>query len=82
MKQVDFLITTDTGQDVAATVAVEDGKLRVLSGDRVLVTRLRIRSGVYMGGDKTIMPKDPGFLDALHVAFSGSRLRATEPYEP
>jgi len=81
MKQVDFLEITDTGQDIVATVAVEEGKLRVLSGDRLMVTRLRLRSGVYMGGGKTILPKDPEFLDALHIAFSGSRLRATEPYE-
>ena len=81
MKVVDIIMSDKTETANVATVTVTAGKLVVLDGDERLIGDLGMFSGVIDRKGKRIMPKDPGFLDALHVAFSDSRLRATKPYE-
>ena len=82
MDAVDFLTFDDDGaQSVLATVTAEGGRLRTVAGSAAAVARLRLRDGVLKIGGGLVFPTDGrAFLDALSVAFSGSRLRATEPY--
>ena len=80
MKKVDFLETTESGQQVIATITVENGQVRTLSGSNHLAESLRLAGGVTTNGRNNIQPADAGFLEALHIAFSGSMLRATKPY--
>lgn len=78
MKQVDFLETLKKGQRVIVTITVEDGKLRVIKGDRRFVTRMGLRYGVVGRRQKVFTPKDGDrFLEELQYVFSGSMLRAT-----
>jgi len=84
-KRVDFFETIDGGgQHVVLTVEVRGGQLAVVAGDRrgfnaAEAVDLIQRIPGYQG----VTPKDGDrFLEALHLAYSGSRWRATRPYEP
>ena len=82
MKHVDFLETqSDGSQEVLATVWLVDNKLRT-KGNRAFITSMGIRRGYPIAGGKMLKPKDgDAFLNGLSRAFSGSMIRATEPYD-
>ena len=84
MKRVDFLETIDGGgQRVVLTVTVANGQLAVLRGRRRLANVAEMVDLVSrLPGYRGVAPKDGDrFLEGLHLAYSGSRWRATRPYE-
>ena len=84
-KRVDFLETIDGGgQRVVLTVTVANGRPAVVRGNRRLANVAEMVDLVQrIPGYRGVTPKDGDrFLEGLHLAFSGSRFRATEPYEP
>ncbi len=84
MLKVDMMQTTDTGQEADFTVGLTDqGTLWIVAGDRESAKALGVpRKPVRGAGGRRVYPSDPkAYLDALRFQFTGSRIRATEPYE-
>jgi hypothetical protein len=84
-KHVDFLSTLDGGsQEVVLTITVNDGQVVPVgdSGRPVNVAEM-VDLVQRLPGYEGVTPADGDkFLAALHMAYSGSRFRATKPYEP
>lgn len=83
-KRVDFLETIDGGgQRVVLTVTIVNGQLAVVAGDRRLANAAEMIDLVRRlpGYEDVTLENGDRFLEALHLAYSGSRIRATRPYE-
>jgi len=82
-KYVDFLDRTlRDARGRLLTVTVEDGQLVIVRGGGRLAERLGLARGVRLADGEVMQPEDgDAFLEALHHAFRGAVLRATEPYE-
>jgi len=82
-KQVDFLETTPDGQKVFLTVAIRGGRLVSVAGELKPGFATEMEDGVRLIPRFRDVSTNDGdrFLEALRFAYSGSRVRASEPYE-
>jgi hypothetical protein len=83
-KCVDFLSTMDdSSQEVYLIVTAENGRLAAVRGSLPPDYAAEMADLVLrLPGYENVTPADGDkFLEALHLAYSGSRVRATEPYE-
>ena len=85
MKKVDVLTWSreDAGQKVLFTVALtKTGRFRI-SGDKQAAKILGVPNNPIFGPSEVVDPKEnpERYMEILQFEFTGSRIRATEPYE-
>ncbi len=74
---VDVIFVGDDGDEREPLFAFDGGSVSALSP----FAEDLAKTGITINGSDLLFPKDGrAFMDALHVAISGSRCRATQPY--